>query len=205
MFRVMKNIDSAFRHIRLFSVVFLCACTVISVYALYLARQVSTHAQNKVYVLASGKAIEAYASERKENLAAEAKDHVQRFHELFFNVSPDHQMIHRNISRALYLADRSAKQQYDNLKENGFYTQVISGNIHQELYVDSVTIHLERDPFFFRMYATLEMVRPTSIATRSLITEGDLRMIARSENNAHGLLIERWTIVENKDIKIKSR
>lgn len=205
MFKVMKNIDSAFRHIRLFSMLFMGACSIISLYALYLAQQVTTHAQNKVYVLSNGKAIEAYASERKENLTAEARDHVQRFHELFFNVSPDQQMIQRNISRALYLADRSAKQQYDNLKENGFYTQVISGNIHQELYVDSIAINMDRNPFSFRIYATLEMVRPTSVATRSLITEGDLRMVARSDNNAHGLLIERWTILENKDIKIKNR
>jgi conjugative transposon TraK protein len=170
MFKVMKNIDTAFQHIRLFSMLFIGACLVICLYALYLAQQVSTHAQNKVYVLSNGKAIEAYASERKENLSAEAKDHVQRFHELFFNVSPDPQMIQRNISRALYLADRSAKQQYDNLKENGFYTQVISGNIQQELYVDSIAINTDQSPISFRIYGTLEMVRPTSIATRSLIT-----------------------------------
>lgn len=201
----MKNIDTAFKHIRLFSLLFLAACLLISLSALYLAQKVSTHAQNKVYVLSNGKAIEAFASERKENLLDEAKDHVRRFHELFFNVSPDQQMIQRNISRALYFADRSAKQQYDNLKESGFYTQVVSGNVHQELYVDSIAVNMNRSPFYFRLYGTLQMVRPSSIATRSLVTEGELRMIARSENNSHGLLIERWQIIENRDIQIKDR
>lgn len=205
MFKKMKNIDTAFRHIRLFSLLFLVGCVVISLYALYLTQKATTNAQNKIFVLANGKALEAYASERKENIPAEAKDHVSTFHQLFFNVSPDNNIIQRNISRALYLADRTAKQHYDNLKESGYYTNIISGNVSQELVTDSIYINLDTHPYYFRFHGTMQIIRPTSIATRSLITEGVLRPVARSDNNSHGFLIEKWNIIENKDIKIQNR
>lgn len=205
MFKQMKNIDTAFRHVRLFSLFFLVGCIVVSLYALYLTQKITTNAQNKIFVLANGKALEAYASERKENIPAEAKDHVGTFHQLFFNVSPDNNIIQRNISRALYLADRSAKQHYDNLKESGYYTNIMSGNVSQELSTDSIYINLDAHPYYFRFHGTLQIMRTTSIATRSLITEGVLRSVARSDNNSHGFLIEKWNIIENRDIKIQNR
>ncbi|MDP3180258.1 MAG: conjugative transposon protein TraK, partial [Bacteroidota bacterium] len=40
---------------------------------------------------------------------------------------------------------------------------------------------------------------------RSLITEGALRNVSRSDNNPHGFLIERWNTIENRDIKTENR
>ena len=37
------------------------------------------------------------------------------------------------------------------------------------------------------------------------ITEGFLRNVARSDNNPHGFLIERWRVLENKDLKTLNR
>jgi hypothetical protein len=50
-----------------------------------------------------------------------------------------------------------------------------------------------------------KLIRTTSIVTRSLITEGYLRNVERSDNNSHGFLIERGMILENKDLKIENR
>jgi hypothetical protein len=49
------------------------------------------------------------------------------------------------------------------------------------------------------------IVRPTSVVSRSLVTEGYLRSVARSDNNPHGFLIERWQTIENKDVQIQTR
>ena len=51
------------------------------------------------------------------------------FHEDFTFLDPDERVIRTNISRALYLADGSAKRAWENLKENGYYSGIISGNI----------------------------------------------------------------------------
>ena len=205
MFKQMKDIDTAFRHIRAFSIVFLIACIAISAYALHFSFTTTSNAQQKIFILANGKALEAYAADRKDNIPVEARDHVKMFHYYFFTLDPDDKVIQSNINKALYLADASAKQQYDNLKENGYYSNLISGNISQEIQVDSITLDINQYPIYFRCMAKQKIIRPTTIVTRSLLTDGYLRNVSRSDNNSHGFLIEKWRTLENKDINVQNR
>jgi conjugative transposon TraK protein len=205
MFKKMKNIDTAFRHVRGFTMLVIVGCVVICCFALYKSYSLVAEMQSKIYILANGKALEVYASERKDNIPVEARDHVKVFHRLFFTLDPDDKAIQVTITKALYLADGSAKRIYDDLKENGYYAGLISGNVNQTISLDSVAIDINDYPYRFRCYATQNIVRPTSITTRSLITEGSLRNVSRSDNNPHGFLIERWNIIENSDLKTVNR
>ena len=201
----MKNIDSAFRYVRGFSVLVICGCVIVTCFALYHSFKLVREGKDKVYVIAGDKAIEAFQRRRSDNLAVEARDHVRTFHELFFTLDPDEKVITRNIGRALYFADASAKRQYDNLKESGYYINIISGNISQTISVDSVQLDLARSPLYFRCYATQRIERTTSLLERRLVTEGFLRNVSRSDHNPHGFLIERWTTLVNQDIKTQNR
>lgn len=205
MFKKLNNIDTAFRHVRAFTMVVIVACALISVFALYQSFKTVNRMQDKIYVLANGKAIEAYASDRRDNIAVEARDHVRNFHHYFFTLDPDDKVIRQNVSKALYLADNTAKRVYDDLKESGYYSGIISGNISQGIIIDSIQISVANYPYYFRCYAQQQIVRPTSILTRSLVTEGNLRNVSRSDNNPHGFLIERWRTIENKDITTENR
>lgn len=205
MFQQLKNIDSAFKHIRLFSIALIAACTFICCYTVYKSFVLITQTQARIYILSNGKALEAYSAERKDNVPVEARDHVKMFHHYFFTLDPDDKMIQVNVTKALYLADISAKQQYDNLKESRYYSNIISGNISQDIEPDSIRIDLDNYPYYFRYYAKQRIIRATSVVMRSLITEGYLRNVARSDNNSHGFLIERWNTIENKDIKTLNR
>lgn len=202
MFRQLKNIDTAFRQVRLFCLAVVAFCLAVCCFTLYKSFSLVQAAQSRVYVLAEGKALEALASGRKDNIAVEARDHVRTFHQLFFTLDPDEKLIRQNITRALYLADGSARQAYDNLSENGYYSGLIAGNINQTITVDSVVVDLSTYPFRFRCYATQDIIRTSSTVTRSLVTAGELRNVSRSDNNPHGFLICRWTTLENKDIKV---
>lgn len=205
MFQKTKNIDSAFRYIRAFSIVFIIGCAVVSIFIVSKSYKLASQAEQKIFILANGKALEAYSAERKDNIPVEARDHVKMFHHHFFTLDPDEKVIQANITKALYLADATAKQQYDNLKENGYYSNLISGNISQEITMDSVFISTEVYPFYFRYKGKQRIIRPTTIATRSLTTEGYLRNVTRSDNNPHGFLIEKWRTLENTDINIQNR
>ena len=205
MFRKMKNIDTAFRYVRGFTMLVIAGCVLISGFTVYKSMGLVSQMQQRIYILANGKALEAYASERKDNVPVEAKDHVGTFHWHFFTLDPDDKVIKVNVTKALYLADESAKKTYDNLKENGFYSGLISGNISQTIRIDSVMVDINTYPYPFRCYGTQSIVRPTSITTRSLITEGTLRNVSRSDNNPHGFLIERWSTIENRDLKTENR
>lgn len=205
MFSKMKNIDSAFRYVRSFTMLVILGCIIICCFALYKSFSIVTMMQDKVYILANGKALEAYSSERKDNIPVEATDHVKTFHQFFFTLDPDDKVIKNNISKALYLADESAKRIYDDLKENGYYSGVISGNISQTIFIDSIAINTDDYPYSFRCYAKQKIIRSTSILNRSLTTQGTLRNVSRSDNNPHGFLIERWTTIENNDLGVENR
>ncbi|MBL7733203.1 MAG: conjugative transposon protein TraK [Chitinophagaceae bacterium] len=205
MFRKMKNIDIAFKQVRLFSLAVIGLCLILTLFMAYKSYQLATQSHQRIFILANGKALEAYAADRKDNVPVEARDHVKMFHHYFFTLDPDDKVINSNITKALYLADGSAKQQYDNLKENGYYTNLISGNISQEIQADSIIINTSDYPFHFRYKGVQKIIRPSTIVTRSLVTEGFLRNVSRSDNNSHGFLIERWRTLENADIKIENR
>lgn len=205
MFRSMKNIDTAFRNTRLVSILAIAGAVLISLFIIYRSYRLASRSQDRIYVLVNGKALEAYASDRKDNIPVEARDHVKMFHHYFFTLSPDDNTIKVNLTRALYLADESAKRQYDNLRESNYYAEIISGNVDQTVQVDSIQLDMDQYPYYFRCYALQELTRSTSIVQRKLITEGFLRNVSRSDNNSHGLLIERWGIIENSDLSIKNR
>jgi conjugative transposon TraK protein len=205
MFKQIKNIDRAFQHVRIFTIAVVLVSGLINGLAIYKAQQAIKQAGDRIYILSSGKALEAFAAERKENVPVEARDHVRTFHEYFFSLDPDERVIQANTSRALYLADASAKRVYDNLKESSYYAGIISGNISQAIKIDSIQLDTRMFPFYFRCYATQKITRTTTVVTRDLVTEGYLRNVSRSDNNPHGFLIERWAILDNKDVKVENR
>jgi len=204
MFQQFKNIDSAFKHIKLFSYLLIFASIAIACFAIWKSYESSDNYKKHIYILANGKALEAVASDRKQNLPVEARDHIKVFHEDFFNLDPDDKQIQATITKALYLADESAKTQYDNLRESGYYANLISGNISQQITVDSIRLDMNSYPYAFRCYATEKLIRSTSTTTRNLITQGELRNVSRSDNNPHGFLIEKWETLENKDEQVKN-
>lgn len=205
MFTQTKNIDSAFRHIKAFSLILVTGCFLLSGFVLYKSYELSAKMQDKIYILAGDQAMEAFASLRKDNVLVEAKSHIRLFHTYFFTLDPDEKVIEANMSKALYLADASAKKQYNNLKETGYYSNIIAGNISQQISIDSISVNIQSEPYFFRCTGFIKIIRPNSMVTRNLVTQGYLRNVSRSEHNAHGFLIERWETLENKDIKTENR
>jgi len=205
MFNKAKNLETAFQQLRMYCLIWMLVCSGLTLYTLSKTFSLLQAAERRVYILSSGKILDALAGDRKENLPVEAKDHIRTFHQYFFTLDPDEKVINANIGRSLYLADGSAKRLYDNLKENGYYSGIISGNISQQLKVDSIALEMQHYPYYFKCWATEKIIRPTSVVTRSLVTEGWLRNTSRSDNNPHGFLIERWVTLENRDLRMEAR
>lgn len=204
MFTQFKNIDTAFKHIRLFSIALIVANIIVTCFGIYKSYEAVQHEREHIYILANGKALEAFSAGRKDNVPVEARDHIRMFHEYFFTLDPDDKVIQTNVNKSLYLADESAKTQYDNLKENGYYSSLISGNISQEIEIDSISLNMDQEPFYYRCFATQKLIRSTSTTYRHLITEGYLRNVSRSDNNPHGFLIERWRTLLNTDKPVQN-
>lgn len=204
MFKKMKNIDTAFRYTRLFNLLFLAGCIILCCFMTYSMNKTLAQNRGKVYVMVNGKLVEAIAMNR--NIPVEIRDHIRTFHSLFFTLSPNDKAILEQITKALYLADGSAKKLYQNMKEAGYYSDIISGNITQKIQIESIELDMKTAPYRFRCKAMQEIKRPNSKLIRSLVTQGYIETgHVQSDNNNHGFQIQRWEIVENNDIKTSSR
>ena len=174
-FKSLKNIESSFKQIRLISIIFLCLCTAITGYALWSSYNFAEVQRQKIYVLDNGKSLMlALSQDLSQNRPVEAREHVRRFHELFFTLSPDKNAIESNIKRALFLSDRSAFNYYSDLSEKGYYARIVSVNINQAIQVDSVVCNFDKYPYQVMTYARQLIIRESNVTERSLITHCQL-------------------------------
>lgn len=183
-----------------------CLCTALAGYSVWSAYSFAEAQRQKIYVLDGGKSLMlALSQDLSQNRPAEAKEHIRRFHELFFTLSPDKNAIESNISRALLLADKSAYNYYRDFSEKGYYNRIIAGNINQVVQVDSVVCNFDRYPYSARTYARQLIIRASNVTERSLVTECRLLNTNRSDDNPNGFNIEGFEIMENKDINTRKR
>lgn len=205
-FKSLTNIESSFRRIRLMLATFVCCCTLITGYSLWSSYSFAEKQREKIYVLDGGKSLMlALSQDLSQNRPAEAREHVRRFHELFFTLSPEKSAIEHNVKRALLLADRSAYNYYADFAEKGFYNRIIAGNINQVLQVDSVVCNFDRYPYEARTYARQMIIRESNVTERTLVTVCRLLNASRSDDNPNGFTIEGFTILENRDIRSVER
>lgn len=205
-FKSLTNIESSFRRIRLMLAVFTGCCAFITGYALWSSYRFAEKQREKIYVLDKGKSLMlALSQDLSQNRPAEAREHVRRFHELFFSLSPQKDAIEHNIGRALQLADKSAYHYYVDFAEKGYYNRLISGNINQVVHVDSVVCDFAAYPYKARTYARQLIIRESNVTERSLVTSCSLQNTGRSDDNPNGFIIEQFTILENRDIRSVER
>ncbi len=200
-FKSLKNIESSFQQIRLFGIVVVCVCALTAICSVIFALNFAEKQREKIYVLDDGKSLMlALSQDMEQNRPAEAREHVRRFHELFFTLSPDKSAIEHNINRAMSLADKSAYNYYSDYVEKGYYNRIIAGNITQVLQVDSIIADFNNYPYNVRTYARQMIIRQSNVTERSLVTQCKLVNTNRSDDNPNGFMIEGLTILENNDI-----
>ena len=200
-FKSLKNIETSFRQIRLFTLVFASLCAVVTGFALWKSYSFAEAQRQKIYVLDNGRSLMvALSQDLAQNRPVEAREHVRRFHELFFTLSPDREAIEGNVRRALSLADGSAIAYYQSLAEKGYFNRIIASNVSQNVVVDSIRCDFDRYPYAVETFARQKIVRESNVTERTLVTTCRLRNAVRSDNNPQGFLIEDLRILENKDL-----
>lgn len=205
-FKSLKNIETSFKQIRMIVLVFVVLCAGITGYSVWNSYDFAEAQRQKIYVLDEGKSLMlALSQDLSQNRPVEAREHVKRFHELFFTLSPDKNAIESNINRALFLVDKSAFRYYQDMSEKGYYNRIVSGNINQVIQIDSVACNFDAYPYKTTVYAKQMIIRASNVTERSLVTRSDLRNSVRSDNNPHGFIMERFEIIENRDLRTIDR
>lgn len=205
-FKTLRNIENSFKQIRLFTIVFMLLCSGITGYSVWKSYSFAEKQREKVYILDNGKSLMlALSQDASINRPVEAREHVRRFHELFFTLAPDKSAIENNMKRAFNLADKSAFNYYKDLSEKGYYNRIISGNIQQRIEVDSLQCDFDHYPYSVKTYARQYIIRSSNLTKRTLITSCFLINSVRSDNNPQGFNIEKFSVIENKDVEIIKR
>ncbi|WP_353158613.1 conjugative transposon protein TraK [Myroides odoratus] len=205
-FKSLRNIENSFKQIRLYAIVFAVVCLMVVGFSIYKSYDFAKEQREKIYVLDKGKSLMlALSQDASINRPVEAREHVRRFHELFFTLSPEKAAIEGNMQRAFNLSDKTAFDYYKDLLEKGYYSRVISGNIQQRVEVDSIKIDFNAYPYKTLTYATQYIIRSSNLTKRNLVTSSQLISAVRSDNNPQGFIIEKFTVVENKDLEVVKR
>lgn len=205
-FKTLRNIESSFKQIRLFTFVFVVLCFGVVGLVVFKSYQFAEEQRQKIYVLDNGKSLMvALSQDMSINRPVEAREHVRRFHELFFTIAPDKNAIESNVKRAFNLADQSAFNYYKDLQEKGYYNRIISGNIQQRIEVDSVVANFDSYPYDVKTYGRQFIIRSSNLTIRNLITNCSLVNSVRSDSNPQGFTIEKFNVIENKDVETVER
>lgn len=196
---IIKNIEAKIRLATIVAVGSLVTAIIIVGCNCFYAFRMVTNAQKSIYILNNNIPIQATQTDVQMNRPAEYKAHVDLFHSLFFSLTPDDKYMEYEMKKAMYLVDESGMQQYNDLKENGFFNSILSSSSVLTLQTDSIVLDMPKK--YFRYYGKLKIDRRSSTVVRSLVTEGYLKDIPRSDNNPHGVLITNWKTLENKDLQ----
>lgn len=196
---LIKSIESKIRLASLVAIGSLLVSILIAAFALISAYKQVLSARQSIYILDHSVPILARQTDMQLNRPAEYRAHIDLFHSFFFSLTPDDQYIQYQMKKAMYLIDESGINQLNNLKERGYFNSILSSSSVLTLETDSIALDVPRR--YFRYYGKLRIDRRSATLLRSLITEGYLKDIPRSDNNPHGLLITGWKTIENKDLE----
>ena len=171
-----NNIDTSFRKMKFVTVLSLVCAAVIAVGSVAASGWFMEKSNGTIYVVDKGSAVMATRSQEDSHRELEARDHVTRFHELMLNLS-----------------------------ERGFYQRIVSANISQEFVADSIKVDMMSYPHQVTTYGKLYLLRESNITAYQFESSCRLVDVERSQNNPHGLMIERFTVTRNENIGTRKR
>lgn len=200
-----NTIETSFRKLKFITVASIASGVVIALGAVYISGQQMLSNNDNIYVIDRGSAVMAARNGQDAYRDLEVKDHIERFHELMFNLSPNSESIKRNLDRALVMSDKSAYDYWSDLSERGFYSRIVSANISQEIVIDSVKVDMSSYPYQAKTYAKVFMLRESNITAYDFESSCRLVDVERSPSNPHGLMIEKFRVSKNENMGTRQR
>lgn len=200
---LIRNIEQRIKINKIVSLAAIVFAVFIVISGFFFAYKMIQDSRKSIYILDNGVPILAKQTDVLLNRPVEYKAQIELFHRLFFTLAPDDIYIKENIQKSLYLIDDSGKKEYTNLREKGFYNQIVASSSMVSIHTDSVSLNMEQQKFTF--FGKQMITRKSSVITRKLITEGNFEDLIRSPNNPHGVLLKNWRILNNEELSNQTK
>ncbi|MDR7693395.1 conjugative transposon protein TraK [Riemerella anatipestifer] len=195
---IVKDIEKKIKINKTISLATIFFSVVIVIASFFYSYKLVEDSRKSMYILDNGVPILVKQTDELLNRPVEYKSQVELFHRLFFTLAPDDKYIKENVEKSLYLIDDTGKKEYTNLREKGFYNQLVSSSSMMTMNTDSININLAQKKFIF--FGRQVINRKSAIIIRKLITEGDFEDVVRTPNNPHGVILKNWKILDNSEI-----
>lgn len=200
---LIRNIEQRIKINKIVSLAAIVFAVFIVISGFFFAYKMIQDSRKSIYILDNSVPILAKQTDVLLNRPVEYKAQIELFHRLFFTLAPDDAYIKENIQKSLYLIDDSGKKEYTNLREKGFYNQIVASSSMVSIHTDSVSLNMEQQKFTF--FGKQMITRKSSVITRKLITEGNFEDLIRSPNNPHGVLLKNWRILNNEELSNQTK
>lgn len=200
---LIKNLEQRIKINKIVSLGAIAFAFLIVIAGFFFAYRMIQDSRKSIYILDNGVPVLAKQTDVLLNRPVEYKAQIELFHRLFFTLAPDDSYIKENIQKSLYLIDESGKKEYTNLREKGFYNQIVASSSMVSIHTDSILLNKEYNKFQF--FGKQMITRKSSVITRKLFTEGFFEDIIRSPNNPHGVLLKNWRIINNEELSNQSK
>lgn len=203
--RAMKGITASFAALKwLLIVVIICAFG-FGGWVVWSTNERVDRLQSRVYVLDKGASFSASETDPGVFREDEIKDNVAHFHELFFNMAADRNLINESINKALSYCDGSAVAYYKKLEESGFYKNLALADAYQQISINRIVVDMNSYPYRVQVDATLWLTRASAMTKSSLVTTCLVENIPRSPKNLHGLWMTNFDVVKNEVLETRRR
>lgn len=203
-----NTVESSFKKLKAIVWLVVGMAAVISIVSIvYSAVFVARHSDN-IYILdrSSGVTLTATSSDITANdRAIEAESHVRMFHGYMFNLSPQDEVIRENIEAALNMSDGSAWDYYKDQQEKGYYSRLVTNNIVQNIFVDSVKVDMGVYPHPEHTYGRVYIMRESNLTKYWFESIGQLVDVGRSKSNPNGFMLEKFAVTRYDRIETKRR
>jgi hypothetical protein len=200
---LIRNIEQRIKINKIVSISTIAFAVIIVLAGFFFAYKMIQDSRKSIYILDNGVPVLAKQTDVLLNRPVEYKAQIELFHRLFFTLAPDDQYIKDNVQKSLYLIDDSGKREYANLREKGFYNQIVASSSMVSIHTDSIKLDSEQKKFQF--FGKQMITRKSSVIMRKLITEGYFEDIIRSPNNPHGVLLKNWRTIDNEELSNQTK
>ncbi|MES2797374.1 MAG: conjugative transposon protein TraK [Bacteroidota bacterium] len=194
----LKKLNGTYRYTQYLTLTAVGIMGIVMIISTLMAFFYAKEFSKRIYILNKNEHFQALAGDVAQNRPVEIQYHVQRFHELFFGLSPDPKQIENNMQKAAYLGDESILRLYNDLKEQDFYNNLIQGNVVQNIQIDSVQVNTANYPYSAVCYFRLSQNRATANSEQFIVSYCKLVDIPRSINSPNGLFLRNFKIVNSK-------
>ena len=200
---IVRDIEKKIKINKAVSISVIFSAVVLVIVGFLFAYKLVENSRKSMYILDNGVPILVKQTDELLNRPVEYKSQVELFHRLFFTLAPDDKYIKENVEKSLYLIDDTGKKEYTNLKEKGFYNQLVSSSSMMTVNADSIRLDVANKRFVF--FGRQVINRRSAIIIRKLITEGNFEDVIRTPNNPHGVILKNWKILDNSEISSESK